>query len=237
MVPVELPSEVPQRLVQIHANAAEVRRRLNCFVDQKRDEINQSNVQDFIEPTDPIRQQPATGEEGGCAATENEEMSCARIRSSVFRSKDASSHLRSNINWTVNRRILIRILTCTVHRVKNECGPQERQNYTDALDKLMTTAADGEISEHKAIKLEMGNPSICERLFDTENAVGLKPTPRNVYARLKAIEQRIQFLETASPEYSHFVVRVEMAFKYTLYLVITCFFLFSVEWDCLISTR
>lgn len=101
MVPVELPSEVPQRLVQIHANAAEVRRRLNCFVDQKRDEINQSNVQDFIEPTDPIRQQPATGEEGGCAATENEEMSCARIRSSVFRSKDASSHLRSNNNWTV----------------------------------------------------------------------------------------------------------------------------------------
>lgn len=124
----------------------------------------------------------------------------------------------------MNRRILIRILTCTVHRVKNECGPQERQNYTDALDKLMTTAVDGEISEHKAIKLEMGNPSICERLFDTENAVGLKPTPRNVYARLKAIEQRIQFLETASPEYSHFVVRVEeMAFKYTLYLVITCF--------------
>lgn len=124
----------------------------------------------------------------------------------------------------VNRRILIRIFTCIVHRVKNECGPQERQNYTDALDKLMTTAVDGEISEHKAIKLEMGNPSICERLFDTENAVGLKPTPRSVYARLKSIEQRIQFLETASPEYSHFVVRVEMAFKYTLYLVITFFF-------------
>lgn len=90
--------------------------------------------------------------------------------------------------------------------MKNEYGPQERQNYTDALDKLMNTASvDGAI-DRKHIKLETGNAAICERLQDTEDAVGLKPTPGNVYARLKAIEQRIRFLETASPEYSHFVV-------------------------------
>lgn len=106
VVPVELPTDVPQRLVQIHANAAELRRRLNCFVDQKRDEINQNNVQDFIEPADPACR-TATGDDSGGGA-ESEEMSCARIRSSVYRSKDASSHLRSMIcGRLVEQRLLI----------------------------------------------------------------------------------------------------------------------------------
>lgn len=86
-VPVEIAEEVPQNLVQIHANEMELRRRVNCFVDQKRDEINQNNVQDFIEPI-------AEGGEGATADVEDG-LTCARVQSSVYRSKNASSHLRS----------------------------------------------------------------------------------------------------------------------------------------------
>lgn len=60
----------------------EVNRRVNCFVDRKREEINVNNVQDFIEI-------PATD-----VATPEEEFSCARVNSSVYRIKNASSHLK-----------------------------------------------------------------------------------------------------------------------------------------------
>lgn len=91
-----------------------------------------------------------------------------------------------------------------VHRVKNEHGPQVRRNYTDALDKLMTNVPSTKAeSDTKTMVL---NEGLRERLDDAENALGLKPIPSNIYARLKAIEQRIGYLETVSPEYRHFVV-------------------------------
>lgn len=56
-------------------------RRLNCFVERKRDEINVHNVEDFIEPS-------ADG------AADEEVLSCARIRSTVYQTKDSRTHLR-----------------------------------------------------------------------------------------------------------------------------------------------
>lgn len=50
------------------------------------------------------------------------------------------------------------------------------------------------------------NEAVHERLHDAETALGLKPIPGSIYARLKAIEQRLAYLETVSPEYCHFVV-------------------------------
>lgn len=79
---------IPKNLVQIHADETEVNRRVNCFVERKREEINVNNVQDFIE-------MPPANSVGVTSATE-EEVSCARVYSSVFRNKDASSHLKGN---------------------------------------------------------------------------------------------------------------------------------------------
>lgn len=77
--------QLPKNLIQIHADEAEVRRRLNCFVERKREEINETNVKDFIEP-----QKETAGD------TDPEE-TCARVRSSVYRYKNASSHLKGNV--------------------------------------------------------------------------------------------------------------------------------------------
>lgn len=72
---------VPSNLVQIHADELEINRRVNCFVERKRDEINENNLQDFIEPV------PTN-------SADNADMTCARIRSTVYHTKDSRTHLR-----------------------------------------------------------------------------------------------------------------------------------------------
>lgn len=78
--------QIAKNLVQIHADEAEVRRRLNCFVERKREEINETNVKDFIEPA-------SHNESSGTDPPDGDE-TCARVRSSVYRYKNASSHLK-----------------------------------------------------------------------------------------------------------------------------------------------
>lgn len=75
---------VPSNLVQIHADEFEINRRVNCFVERKRDEINENNLQDFIEP---LSTNSADNSEG---------MTCARIRSTVYHTKDLRTHLRGD---------------------------------------------------------------------------------------------------------------------------------------------
>lgn len=66
---------ISRNLIQIQADEDEMTRRLNCFVERKREEINVHNVEDFIEP-------------GG------DEFSCARTRSTVYQTNDSRTHLR-----------------------------------------------------------------------------------------------------------------------------------------------
>lgn len=50
---------------------------------------------------------------------------------------------------------------------------------------------------------------IIERLENAENYLNLPTSiPKNIYTRLKDIENRILHLETVSPEYNHFLVRI-----------------------------
>lgn len=56
-------------------------------------------------------------------------------------------------------------------------------------------------------------PALEERLSSTEKILGInKPVPRDVYERLKTIEDRLSFLESISPEYKDLWVRI-----YSLY--------------------
>lgn len=162
---------VPNDLLQIRADEMEIRRRLNCFIDRKREEIDLGNVQDFI------------AEE--CVDTES---TCARVNSRVHRAKGTNTHLK-------------------IHRVKNEFGPQT-DNYTSALDKLMTNASPVKIKPDPDVPTPVAVPqSINERIVNTEKFLNL-PTAatKSIFERLKVIENRILYLETLSPEYGHFLV-------------------------------
>lgn len=66
---------VPNNLLQICADEMEIKRRLNCFIERKREEIDINNVQDFIA-------------ENGADST------CARVNSTVHRVKGANTHLK-----------------------------------------------------------------------------------------------------------------------------------------------
>ena len=51
-------------------------------------------------------------------------------------------------------------------------------------------------------------PALEERLSSTEKLLGInKPVPRDIYERLKSIEDRVSYLESISPEYRDFWVR------------------------------
>lgn len=175
---------VPKKLLQIRADGSEIKRRIACFVNRKRDEINSNNVQDFITETKP---------------TDEAETTCARVNSTVYRIKGSKGHLK-------------------VHRVKNETGPQT-MSYTNALDKLMehTSALpikikpDPDAAETKPLptsNLTKLPNAIDERIENAESFLKISNTNSNkdIFQRLKHIEDRILYLETLSPEYLHFVV-------------------------------
>jgi hypothetical protein len=94
-----------------------------------------------------------------------------------------------------------------IRRIRNEIGP---------LD-------DRSIAKHKVDEnSEKIFSSIDERLKETENFLKLKSSavPKDVYQRLKIIEDHISLLQSISPEYSQFLVHNESSQKYkTVYSV------------------
>lgn len=78
-----------------------------------------------------------------------------------------------------------------VCRVVNNVGPQLQEQVDERAD------------ESPNIN---GFPNACpvgaqERLVNAESFLGVQKTSDDVFARLKAIEDRILFLESVSPEY------------------------------------
>lgn len=72
---------LPKYLVQIGVDETEVRRRVACFVDRKREEIDIKNVRDFIDHE---------------KTNVEDEFACARVNSTVYR-KGVGSHLKGNM--------------------------------------------------------------------------------------------------------------------------------------------
>jgi hypothetical protein len=66
-------AKIPQNLVQINVDESEVERRIQNFIERKREEIDRNNIRDFI----------AKKSDG-----------CARVNSVIFRVKDSKGHLR-----------------------------------------------------------------------------------------------------------------------------------------------
>lgn len=166
---------VANKLFQIRANESEMKRRIASFIGRKREEINSSNVQDFITEAK--------------ASDDDDEMRCARVNSTVYRIMGSKGHLK-------------------VHRVKNESGPQTT-NYKTALNKLMENVSPVKIKPDPDMPAKVLSSGVQERVTNAEKHLNIAAgnTTKSVFERLKAIEERILFLETLSPEYSHFLVR------------------------------
>lgn len=86
-----------------------------------------------------------------------------------------------------------------VHRVLNAWGPQTVDQFT--LHRATMSGAN------------QGNPScssvLDNRISTSERILAInRPVPKDVYERLKNIEDRILYLEGVSPEYKDFWVRI-----------------------------
>lgn len=189
---------VGQNLVQISADEREINRRIQCFVEKKREEIDLNNIRDFT-TTPNIR----IKEEDGNTEESEEITSCARTNGIVIKQVDSKGHLR-------------------VRRVKNRIGPQIKPDYLQTLDKLMTNESgkkmrikeeiieqerDEDASEHNTGAINDLPLGLRERLQNVEDHLNMTViNPKHVYERIKAIENKILYLESLSPEYRHFLV-------------------------------
>nr|XP_012150116.1 PREDICTED: molybdopterin synthase catalytic subunit [Megachile rotundata] len=106
---------------------------------------------------------------------ENED-SCARVDAILIRRKDSKSHVK-------------------VHRVLNAWGPQMVDQHT--LRKATMSGTNQTNSNYSSV--------LDDRISTTERILGInRPVPKDVYERLKNIEDRILYLEGISPEYKDF---------------------------------
>ena len=169
---VEEETVVDESMVQITASKEEMDRRIESFIQRKRAEINNSNVLEFCNRH----------------ISETSDFSCARTQAVVHRRKDGTSHLRQTQAFNVE-------------------GPQTSASAVDKLiapplKKIKTEI--GEEEDESRMHLPLG---VRERLLDLEDKVSTPmlsasgPVPKDIYARIKAVEDRVTFLEGVSPEY------------------------------------
>ncbi|XP_067007419.1 molybdopterin synthase catalytic subunit [Anabrus simplex] len=171
---------VPLRLIQIKADSKEINRRINCFIERKREQANIGNVQEFRQ----------------CKQIAGEEDTCARVDALLLRRKDSKSHLR-------------------VRRVFNSWGPHTRsvecfgQQPSDESSSKQDQNYNSEDIKPLGVKKLTALNGVEERLSNAEEHLQIcGPVPKDVYARLKQIENRILYLESLSPEYFHFLENV-----------------------------
>lgn len=153
---------IDSNLVQIRANSEELNRRIESFVQRKRQQVNMVNVQEFC-----------------CHSEQNDdnENSCARVDAILIRRKDSKSHVK-------------------VHRVFNTWGPQTVDQS------ILRKAIMNNINPNNTVSRF---PVLDDRISATERTLGInKPVPKDIYERLKNIEDRILYLEGISPEYKEF---------------------------------
>lgn len=141
------------------------------------EELNR-RIKSFIERK---RQQVNTVnvQEFCCHSERNDnENSCARVDAILIRRKDSKSHVR-------------------VHRVLNTWGPQ-------TIDQSILRKT---IMYNTNYNNTTCFPVLDDRISTTECIIGInKPVPKDIYERLKNIEDRILYLESISPEYKEFWV-------------------------------
>ncbi|XP_026743239.1 molybdopterin synthase catalytic subunit [Trichoplusia ni] len=158
-IPIPEPNPAPpvdKTLVQINVTSEELQQRIQNFMERKREQVNISNIHDFIPDA------------GNTDAGDTE--TCARVRTQFVRRSDSKGHLK-------------------IRKVHNEWGPQ---TVSTAHFEPETTEASGLPS------------SIAERVVAIENYLNIGPVSKDIFKRLKEMEDKIAYLQAVSPEYAQF---------------------------------
>ncbi|KAH9519450.1 hypothetical protein Btru_002668 [Bulinus truncatus] len=144
-------------LIQIKAaNEEEVFRRIDAFIRNKRIEVNERNIREFISP-----------------ALVETDTSCARTEAVYIHRDGEKSHI-------------------SLKKVDNAYGPQT----------LLPADEDYDHKSYRHVPVDVQRAdAVEERLRNMENHLNIDPDSKNVFSRIKALEERINFLEGLSPEY------------------------------------
>ncbi len=161
-------------LVQIHATKEELDQRMDAFIAAKRVENNKANILEFCGRTvndDDINAQLEQDDHD----QDSSNSTCARTDSVLIRKRGSKSHLRKSV-------------------VDNLTGPGRA---SASGDPVLAGNSNGENG--------ISGPALNERLENVEAAVlssesmSNRPVPKDVYSRLKALEDRVLLMERLNP--------------------------------------
>ena len=123
--------------------------------------------------------------------SEDPEFSCARVDSVLVGRRDGKSHFRQS-------------------QVVNHDGPQTKSKLTPPKRVKTEERPSAATAAEEDSEVPVG---IRERLLELEKKVPViapkGPVPKDVYARIKALEDRVRYLEGISPEYFCNFVKME----------------------------
>ncbi|CAG9789501.1 unnamed protein product [Diatraea saccharalis] len=112
-----------------------------------------------------------------CESETEETDTCARVRTQFVRRSDSKGHLK-------------------IRKVCNEWGPQTVHSFDPPREESDPTRADG---GGRGLP-----PSIAERVIAVEKYLNIQSVSKDVFKRLKDMEDTIAHLQTVSPEYAQF---------------------------------
>ncbi|XP_005182004.2 molybdopterin synthase catalytic subunit [Musca domestica] len=170
---------LPSKFVQISASETEINRRIQSFIERKREEIDINNIVDYINPN-------------YTAENPNEETSsCARISGTVIKQENSKCHLKvRQIENKMGPQVLqdyLETLDSLMDSKQNQKIKQEKKE-----------------SPTNTLSTKPFQYALLERTRDIEEYLNLNNAEqKTIHQRLKNMEDRILFLESISPEYYH----------------------------------
>lgn len=101
-----------------------------------------------------------------------------------------------SVKWNLKNLFLNNLVVFVpVRKVHNEWGPQ-----------TVTSAAFFHLDSEKAVDSYGLPSSIAERVVAIEKYLNIGPVSKDIYKRLKDMEDKIAYLQAVSPEYAQFWV-------------------------------
>ncbi|XP_073845479.1 molybdopterin synthase catalytic subunit-like [Musca autumnalis] len=168
---------LPSKFVQISASETEINRRIQSFIERKREEIDINNIVDYINPN-------------YIAGNDSEETtSCARISGTVIKQENSKCHLKvRQIENKMGPQLRQDYLETLDNLMESQQEHKIKQEKKEPIAKTINP-----------IKY-----ALLERTRDIEDYLNIRDNElKSVHQRLKNIEDRILFLESISPEYCH----------------------------------
>ncbi|CAH2044648.1 unnamed protein product, partial [Iphiclides podalirius] len=201
-----------RNLIQINVSNEELQQRIQNFIERKRDQVNVSNIADFIP--------------GHCESETQDTETCARVRTQFVKRSDSKGHLKSKLSiieeqsrfnfvvsilwfWSMGGGILppshIKVIATNMYRREKGEPMRGITNVRSPQGAQRVGPADG---ARGGGWWRWGGGAlpgaVAERLRAAEGALGVAPVGSDVYRRLKAVEDRLAHLHALSPEYAHF---------------------------------